>query len=502
MAERIRAFDWTSTTLGPISDWPETLRSALDTMLGCAFAATLQWGPELLLFYNDAYISLIESRHPAALGQPILEAFPEIGETYRPLADRVRRGERIILTDQLYRYTRQEQPEDRWFDLSYSPVYDAGGEVAGILAIGLDTTARVVAERGRERADTRLQRVLETEAVGVIFFDYTGTVVDANDVFLRLVGHTREEVASREVTWRMLTPPEWVSASEEQMDHLSRTGRIGPYEKEYVLRDGSRRWMLFAGRDLGDGTVAEFAIDITDRKRAEEAAVRNEKLAMLGRLVASISHEINNPLEATTNLLYLAVNSEGLPAEAKKYLEQAEAELRRVAHITRQSLGFYRESTTPLEVSIPELIESSIDLLRGKIVSKRAHIQRDWTDDVRIRAVPGELRQVFSNLLVNSLDAIEEDGRILIRVARRDSDRGPEVRITFADSGCGIERGKRGHVFDPFFSTKGNLGSGLGLWVTRQIVEKHKGTISMRSRTEAPFRGTAFSITLPAERSA
>jgi PAS domain S-box-containing protein len=353
------------------------------------------------------------------------------------------------------------------------------------------------AESARASADTRLKRMMVTEAVGIIFFDREGTVVDANDVFLKMVNYTREDLESGTMTWRSLTPKEWIATSEEQMRRFLTTGRVGPYEKEYFRKDGSRRWMLFAGRDLGDGTIGEYAIDITDRKRAEAAVVRNDKLATLGRLVASIAHEINNPLEATTNLLYLARGFEGLPAPVGEYLMLADAELKRIAHITRQSLGFYRESTSVTEVSVPEILEATIDLLRSKIANKNAHIERHWSTDLKMQGIPGELRQVFSNLLTNSLDAIDVGGRISIRASRRISNRVPMVRVIIADSGCGIHRDKRSEIFDPFFTTKHDVGNGLGLWVTNQLVEKHRGSIRMRSRTEQPVRGTTFSVSFP-----
>ncbi|WP_263415741.1 PAS domain S-box protein [Terriglobus albidus] len=622
MAEAIRTFNWSSTELGPIDTWPAGLLFAIDMMLGCAFPATLQWGRNLILFYNDAYIPLVGTHHPHALGQPLLSSFPEISTIYAPFAQRVWNGERIVLEDQLFHYTRNDVPEDRWFNLSYSPVHDRDGSVCGILTIGLETTAKVLAEMARSTADIRLKRILETDAVGVIFFDYTGTVVDANDVFLRMVGYSRAEIETRTITWRTMTPPEWVRASEEQMEKLEQTGRIGPYEKEYMLKDGSRRWMLFTGRDLGDNRIVEYAIDITRRKeaeaatqameerfralveassdviyrmspdwkemrqlqgrdfladtaepertwldkyihpedqafvwasiqqaikhkkifqlehrvlqadgtigwtfsravplfnkggeiiewfgaasdvsarkRAEEALLRSEKLATLGRLVASIAHEINNPLEAMSNLIYLAHRSEGLPEEARELLELADAELKRIAHITRQSLGFYRESNIPSDTSVTQLLESSIDLLRGKINTRHAMIDFRLKDDITVKAVAGELRQVFSNLLANALDALDTGGQITIRATRRAGKDGPYVSILFLDTGRGIPLETQHKIFDPFFSTKGHLGTGLGLWVTKQIVDKHRGSIRVRSRILPPTTGTVFQITLPA----
>ncbi|WP_158748257.1 PAS domain S-box protein [Acidobacterium sp. S8] len=623
MAETILAFDWSSTQLGSMGTWEPRLRFALDSMLGCAFPATLQWGKELILFYNDAYIELIGDHHPAALGRPILDVFPEIGEIYEPMARRVLAGESIVLKDQRYRYIRHGRPEDRWFNLSYSPIHAEKGAVVGIFAVGLDTTPSVIAEHARSEAEARLKRVLETDAVGVIFFDYTGRVVEANDVFLRMVGYTREEISTQKITWRTFTPPEWVQISEQQMQNFAKTGRIGPYEKEYFLKDGTRRWMLFAGRDLGDGTIAEYCIDISERRRAEEASraseqrfralvqatadvvyqmssdwtemrqlrghdfladtaepdrnwlqkyihpedharvhaaveeairteaifqlehrvvqadgsfgwtasravplrndkgeitswfgtasdislrkrteealLRSEKLAMLGRLAATIAHEINNPLEATINLLYLIQTSHGLPEDVLQNARAADAELKRVAHITRQSLGFYRESSGPVFVSLSELLDSSIDLLKAKITMKNAIISREWSGELVVRAVSGELRQVFSNLIANAIDAMEPGGRLRIRGSVRqcvNSSTGRCVRVTFADSGRGISPEFRTLIFDPFFSTKGSFGTGLGLWVTKQLVVKHGGSIQMRSRCNATRSGTVFSVIL------
>ena len=175
----------------------------------------------------------------------------------------------------------------------------------------------------------------------------------------------------------------------------------------------------------------------------------------------------------------------------------ADAELKRIAHITRQSLGFYRESNAPALTSVNAVLESAVDLLKSKIKAKHAVIEKQWDGDVQVTAVAGELRQVFSNLLANSLDAIDEKGTIKLRVstgaAFNNGDRC--VRVTVADNGKGISASSRQHIFEPFFTTKGTVGTGLGLWVSKQIIDKHGGTIRVRSSS----RGTAFSIVLPIE---
>jgi PAS domain S-box-containing protein len=239
--------------------------------------------------------------------------------------------------------------------------------------------------------------------------------------------------------------------------------------------------------------------DLTQRVQTEQALIRSEKLASVGRMAATIAHEINNPLEAVTNLLFLVAGMENLPVSARHLVDMADAELSRIAHITRQSLGFYREFSAPAPTSVDEVLQSAISLLRNKIASKQAVIVGQWDKNLHITAIAGELRQVFTNLMANSLDAIADKGTITLRVsARAASCKGnSSVRFTIADNGSGIDAAAQRNIFEPFFTTKGAVGTGLGLWVSKQIVEKHGGAIRLRSSTDQKHRGTAFSIVLP-----
>ena len=239
--------------------------------------------------------------------------------------------------------------------------------------------------------------------------------------------------------------------------------------------------------------------EILNREKAEDALIRSEKLASVGRMAAVLAHEINNPLEAVMNLLYIAKTSGGLPEAVQQHLELADGELKRIAHITRQTLGFYRESTAPVTFHVSSLFDSVIDLLQAKAGSKRAIVERQCDEDLQLTAFQGELRQVLSNLLANSLDAIPEGGSVLIRAAATSNNRHgrPAVRISIADNGLGINSEALSQIFEPFFTTKGLVGNGLGLWVSKQIVEKHAGSIRVHSCTTGPTQGTTFSILLP-----
>jgi signal transduction histidine kinase len=233
-------------------------------------------------------------------------------------------------------------------------------------------------------------------------------------------------------------------------------------------------------------------------KKAEEALIGSEKLASAGRMAAVLAHEINNPLAAVMNLLFLAQTTGETPASVHRYLEMADGELKRIAHITRQTLGFYRESSLATTFLVVTLLNSVIDLLQSKMVSTRVIVEKQCDDLLQITASFGELRQVISNLMLNSLDAIGVGGRVTLRASRSRNpmDGSSRIRITIADNGQGISAEALPRIFEPFFTTKGATGNGLGLWVCKQIIEKHGGSIGVRSRTSEPH-GTTFSIVLP-----
>lgn len=281
MSQRVRAHAWAATSLGPVEIWPQSLKGAVDLILPNGFPMIILWGSELIQIYNEGYARIMGEKHPAGLGQPTRDCWPEVWHITGPIYDRVKNGETVTFDDALYTLNRNGVLEDVWFTLSYSPLHDETGVVSGVLVTLSETTARHIAQREREEAvgalrtsEERLRRALETDAVAVLLFTHEGVLIDANEVFLRMTGWSREDIEAGSLNWRRMTPAEWIAVSEAQADALRRTGRIGPYEKEYLCKDGSRSWMLFAGRDLGDGTIVEFAIDINARKHAEEAEWR------------------------------------------------------------------------------------------------------------------------------------------------------------------------------------------------------------------------------------
>ncbi len=230
-----------------------------------------------------------------------------------------------------------------------------------------------------------------------------------------------------------------------------------------------------------------------------EALRRSEKLAAAGRMAATIAHEINNPLEAVVNLWYL-LGQENLSAEGRTYLETMGKELNRVSHIAKQTLEFYRNGTTAGPVDLAAVIDETTQLFSRRAQAQGAAIRVEHLGRGGFYGVAGEMRQLFVNLIVNALEAGAFN--IRIRTSRGYDWRDPSrrgLRITVADDGTGIPPAVVAKVFEPFFTTKEQKGTGLGLWVSRGIVEKHEGAISMRSSTRSGHSGTAFSIFLPTD---
>lgn len=239
-------------------------------------------------------------------------------------------------------------------------------------------------------------------------------------------------------------------------------------------------------------------LSTTEREKelAISALVASEKLAVVGRLSASISHEINNPLEAVGNLLYILRTDPTMPPRLLETLKVAEAELFRAARIASNTLMFYRESVKPVEVSLDELVQSVFHLLKHKLDERQIRFDCRYRGDQRMEVFPGELKQVVINLLQNAADAIGKDGRILAHVQARSQHGERGYAITVGDTGKGMDREQRARLFTMFFTTKGMAGTGLGLWLVKSILDKHHGTVRVRSR---PGTGTVFSIWLPRE---
>jgi PAS domain S-box-containing protein len=362
------------------------------------------------------------------------------------------------------------------------------------------------AERALQKSEQRFHRLVESMPLGLIISDYSGRILYANEAIERLLGYTMEELAKGIITLERMLSEEENSEFSLVRRPFWLNGLPEPMEVSLLRKDESPVPVLVGGAILNpeapetERQLAAFLADLSEQKKSHDVLRRTEKLAAAGRLAASIAHEINNPLEAVTNCLYL-LSKGALDDLSQQYLALAQRELDRVVHITTQTLRFYRQNTRPSRTDIHDLLETVLALHEGRTRAFNVEIVRDYGELPAILAYDGEIRQVLANLVGNALDAMQTTGgKLVLRTNRtchwKTGRRG--ISITVSDSGIGMDRATLSHIYEPFFSTKGTTGTGLGLWVSREIMEKHQGIVHVRSSQGKPS-GTTFRIFLPIE---
>ncbi|HWR35314.1 MAG TPA: PAS domain S-box protein [Clostridia bacterium] len=384
-------------------------------------------------------------------------------------------------------------------DDSGAPIRNSQKKIIGVVLVFRDVRERNEAEQNTQR----LASIVESSQDAIIGKTLEGIIVSWNAGAERMYGYTPDEVVGKHIS--MLSSPDHRPEFDSIFNRLRNGERIDHFETIRRRKSGEEFWASLSispirdvyGRIAGASTIAR---DITAAKRSEEVLRSTEKLAAAGRIAAVMAHEINNPLEAITNLNYLLQRHPSLDEEARKYVEISAHELTRVSHISKQTLAFYRESSQPIPLCLREVVESVIEFYAHRAQQSKITIETRFDSDGCITAFPGEMRQVVSNLLVNAIDALGRGGRIVLRVSdsidwSQSSCSG--ARIAIADNGPGIPVQYRDRVFEPFFTTKGQKGTGLGLWVTQGIVSKHRGSIRLRS-SAGKHHGTCFSVFIPA----
>jgi len=346
-----------------------------------------------------------------------------------------------------------------------------------------------------------LDSMLANAPIGLVFFDRRCRIVRVNDVFGEMTGVPVGRQLTR--TLPEFLPGPMAQRLEDAVRHVVET-EMPVHDLELEGDAGTRgpwTWLVTAYpvRPAQDQLrwVGVIVMDVSERKRSEDALRRTEKLAATGRLAASIAHEINNPLEAITNLLYLLRRFCRLDDSALNYVTIAEREVRRMSEITQQTLRFYRQSTLPARSTMEELLDSVLDMYQVRLSTLGVMVERHYQPNLDLFCFAGEIRQVVANLVSNAMDATAGGGRLLV-CARRSRDwvhpHCKGVRMTIADTGCGMSPDVRERLFEAFFTTKGATGTGLGLWVSHEIILKHHGILHVRSREGA---GTVFQIFFP-----
>jgi PAS domain S-box-containing protein len=382
---------------------------------------------------------------------------------------------------------------------------------------------RLATEIALQQSEERFHRLVEATPLPLLISDMRGQVIYANAAVERLLGFSQQEVESGALTLDRLMPgPDGAPLSRENalaaLVEISLACAGETLERSCLDHTGTTLPVLLGAAILNPEAqpaarqIAAFLVDLSEQKRSEEVLRRTEKLAAAGRLAASIAHEINNPLEAITNCMYLLEQCE-LAAEPRRYVSLVQQELARVSHITTQTLRFYRQSTRPAQTDVAELLETVLALYEPRLRDHSILVVREFQAVPRVTVYDGEIRQVLANLVGNALDAMaggssdlapgDPSGtdRLVLRLRpTRDWATGePCVSITVADTGSGMSAATLNRIYEPFFSTKGVTGTGLGLWVSQEIIDRHHGEVRVRSSQQPPT-GTVFRVLLPVER--
>jgi PAS domain S-box-containing protein len=385
---------------------------------------------------------------------------------------------------------------------------------SAIAALGLGLLAFSVIRdmRRRERDAFALRQseeffrvTLSSIAEGVIATDHQGLISFLNPVAERLTGSTLEEARGKKIydifpifneatnspvenpVEKVLTLGAVVGlANHTVLRH--REGHLIPIEDSAApIQDDSGRLM---------GVVLVFR-DASHERSLQEVLRRTEKLAAAARLAATVAHEINNPLEAVGNLVFLARTNPDANDAIEQHLRMAEQELARVSHITRQTLGFYRESTLPSRVDIPTVVEQTLTVYATKLQQKQIRLHLSLQECPPINGFAGEIQQLVSNIISNAIDALPFNGTLKIDSSTTKLVSNEAIKLQIEDDGPGISPENIKRIFEPFFTTKKDVGTGLGLWVCKEIAERHGGTVEAKSDNQNGSTGAVFTVLLP-----
>src|SRR5215470_4676380 len=405
----------------------------------------------------------------------------------------MRAGERI----EHYETVRMRKNGDKFpVSVTVSPIRNLDGNV-----IGASKIAREISERRKDyESRSRLATIVDSADDAIISKDLNGVIQTWNAGACRMFGYTRDEMVGQPIL--RLIPNELRHEEDEILRKLRAGERIDHYETTRVKKSGERLEVSVtispirseSGEVIGASKIAR---DISDRKRVERMLVQAEKIAATGRMAAAIAHEINNPLESLVNLVFLARQNCAEGGKADRYLLTAEGELERISHIARQTLGYYKDTGSPTEVHLHELIKNVLTVYNSRLLGAGISVNVRFNDLQKVVVSKGEMLQVFSNIIANAIDAMRHGGELQISTRKLISSAGDGVQIVIRDNGVGITSQNLPRVFEPFFTTKGDVGTGIGLWVAKRLVEARGGQISVASSNETGNSGTTITIFIP-----
>ena len=533
MAGRIRAFDWSRTELGNLDTWPKSLSSSVQLMLASPLPMVMLWGQPGYMIYNDAYSEFAGGRHPYLLGSPVELGWPEVAEFNRYVVDTCLGGGTLSFRNKELVLLRSGIPEEVWLDLYYSPVADDNGKPAGVMAMVVDTTERVISERRRQaaedayRADNeRVRLALNAGALlGSFVWDVKSNVLSGDERFARTFSYPAEQpldnlpqdIAEAHIHRDDLS---WL---QEQVRQSMATGE--PFNAEYrVIRpDGSYLWVLASGccefNEQGEPfRFPGVLIDIHERKIAEESLLRftrnleqrvadevearlaaeeqlrqSQKLEAIGGLTGGVAHDFNNLLQVIAGNLHLLARHEPNNANVQRRVAASIAAVERGAKLSTQLLAFARRQPLSPAIYTPEQIFDGLGELLQRALGETFQVQMRAPANLwQVFVDRNQLENAILNLAINARDAMKGEGTIDLSAENIRLDRafckgkgigaGDYVRVSVADTGAGMPPQVLAQAFEPFFTTKPDgQGTGLGLSMVFGFVKQSGGHIEMFS---------------------
>lgn len=532
----IRSRDWSQTSLGPMAQWPASLKHALNLILNSPESMYVLWGREMIFFHNDAYAPILGPRKPHAIGARVQELWADVWDQVAPLVEQALSGQPGRWTDMPLTMARYGEIEQTWWSFSFSPLIDEHGVTVGILCATNETTRHVLDQRALQDSEHKRRdlikqlielerqqtakleaRTLELDTFWTIspdplaMLDFNGIFLRVNPAWTSILGRTEDELVGTSIL--NLLHPDDVASTQNALTHTIH--HVLPlFENRYQHVDGAYHWFGWTAAP-GNGVIFALGKDLTDEKQriealrlTEEALRQSQKMEAVGQLTGGLAHDFNNLLMGVTGnieLLQSRVKQERF-SELDRYIGSALEGSRRAASLTHRLLAFSRRQTlAPKSTDVDQLVAGMDELIRrtvGPSIDMQVRPSRGlWSTMVDQH----QLENSLLNLCINAKDAMPDGGRLLIETANRHLDAvsaaryeltaGRYVELTVSDTGTGMARDVIGRAFDPFYTTKPiGMGTGLGLSMIYGFARQSGGGVSIESQVG---RGSKLGIYLP-----
>ncbi|NBA96309.1 PAS domain-containing sensor histidine kinase [Pseudomonas sp. R5(2019)] len=521
MSDKVRAFDWGSTSLGPMHSWPAALRIAVDMLLVSKFPGCLVWGPELLAIYNDGFRPILGDK-PEALGRRFDDIWAEAWDTIGPIALKAYRGEATFI-ENFPLVVNRNQPEQAWFTFCYSPVRDENGRVVGMLDTVVETTEQVraqqqvkaLAEKFERQVVERtadLNRVWEMSSDLMLVTRTDLTITATNPAWQRVVGWSESELVGRSIL--DFVHPQDMLIAQANVARLVREAQLTDTDCRLLHKDGSARWINWAAVSASD-CFSAVGRDVTEEheraealQRAEQLLRHSQKMEAVGQLTGGLAHDFNNLLTGISGSLELLKRrvDEGRSDDLQRYIDAAQGAAVRAATLTHRLLAFARrQSLLPEPTDINQLIDGMDELIH-QTIGRSVTLELDLTANLwPVMIDSHQLEGALLNLCINARDAMPLGGRLSISTRNythevaplgdEDLPLGDYGCLQVLDTGCGMSREVIERAFDPFFTTKPvGQGTGLGLSMVYGFARQSGGRVRIES---APGPGAALTLYLP-----